>query len=129
VSEKCLAEKYPSKKHCQSVQRSTADTGHRKLLTIATSAIASVGFVAAAIPFISYWKPSAKAQAFGAPVSINFNKLEPGQMITASWQGKPVWVLRRTEQNIERLKMNIHREMLREPNSEVDHQVKLHSYV
>jgi ubiquinol-cytochrome c reductase iron-sulfur subunit len=48
-------------------------------------------------------QPSARAQAAGAPVEADVSKLEPGQMMTVEWRGKPVWIVRRTEQNLKDL--------------------------
>lgn len=80
------------------------DNSKRRFLTIAaTSAVASVGAVGAAVPFIASWNPSARAKAAGAPVEADFSKLQPGQMMRIEWRGKPVWVVRRTEQNLKDL--------------------------
>ena len=48
--------------------------------------------------------PSAKAKAAGAPVKANISKLEPGQQMTVAWRGKPVWILRRTEEILSNIK-------------------------
>jgi len=75
------------------------DNSKRRFLTIAaTSGVAAVGAGFAAVPFIASWMPSARAKAAGAPVEAEFSKLQPGQMLRVEWRGKPVWVLRRTEQ-------------------------------
>ncbi len=50
----------------------------------------------AAAPFLASWKPSARAKALGAPVSIDISKLEPGAMLKVEWRGKPVFLVRRT---------------------------------
>ena len=68
----------------------------RRFLVVATSAVAAVGVVAAAVPFIGSWNPSAKAKAAGAPVRADISKLEPGQMVVIEWRGKPVYVVHRT---------------------------------
>jgi ubiquinol-cytochrome c reductase iron-sulfur subunit len=41
--------------------------------------------------------PSARARAAGAPVEVDISKLEPGQMLTVEWRGKPVWIVNRTK--------------------------------
>ncbi len=58
------------------------DQDRRKFLTIATSATAAVGAIFAASPFVASWRPSERAKALGAPVSVDLSKLEPGQMVT-----------------------------------------------
>lgn len=75
----------------------------RRFLIGATSVVGGVGVVGAAVPFVASWNPSAKAKAAGAPVSVNISKIEPGQQITVEWRGKPVWVVRRTEDMLERI--------------------------
>ena len=80
------------------------DNSKRRFLTIAaTSAVAAVGAVGAAVPFIASMNPSARAKAAGAPVEADFSKLQPGQKMTVEWRGKPVWIIHRTEQNIKDL--------------------------
>ena len=55
------------------------NVGRRYFIIGATGGVASVGVVAAAIPFLQYWQPSAKAKALGAPVKIDISKLRPGE--------------------------------------------------
>jgi len=73
------------------------DSGRRHFLTVATAVTGAVGVGFAATPFLASWKPSARAQALGAPVEVDVSKLEPGAMTRVKWRGKAVWVLRRTE--------------------------------
>lgn len=75
----------------------------RKFLTAATSAVGAAGAVGILTPFVGSWNPSAKAKAAGAPVKFDISKLEPGQMVTVEWRGKPVYVVRRTPEQLERL--------------------------
>ena len=77
------------------------DKSKRRFLTIAaTSAVGVVGAAGAAVPFIASMNPSARAKAAGAPVEADFSKLQPGQMMRVEWRGKPVWIVKRTEQNL-----------------------------
>lgn len=78
--------------------------GRRRFLTAATSAVGAVGAIGAAVPFVGSWNPSAKAKAAGAPVKVNLAKIEPGQMVTEEWRGKPVYIIRRTPEALEGLK-------------------------
>lgn len=88
----------------------------RKFLTAATSAVGAAGVVAVAVPFVGSWNPSAKAKAAGAPVKFDFSKLEPGQMAVVEWRGKPVYVLNRTDTQLEALPgLN---SQLKDPDSE-----------
>src|SRR5690606_15263211 len=79
--------------------------GRRRVLTAMTSVVGAAGVVGAAVPFVGSWNPSAKAKAAGAPVEINVSKLEPGQMITVEWRGKPVYIVRRTAEALAGLKV------------------------
>ncbi len=94
--------------------------GRRRFLIGATSVVGGVGVVGAAVPFVASWNPSAKAEAAGAPVTVNISKIEPGQQITVEWRGKPVWIIRRTEEmlaNIEKLN-----DAVKDPMSEAPQQ-------
>lgn len=82
----------------------TVDLGKRRFLTAATSAVGAVGAAFVAVPFVKSMNPSARAQAAGAPVEADISKLEPGQMLTVEWRGKPVWIVRRTEETLNNLK-------------------------
>jgi ubiquinol-cytochrome c reductase iron-sulfur subunit len=88
----------------------------RKFLTAATSAVGVAGAVGIAVPFVGSWNPSASAKAAGAPVKADIGKVEPGQMIVVEWRGKPVYVVHRTEEQLEGLpKLN---DQLKDPDSE-----------
>jgi ubiquinol-cytochrome c reductase iron-sulfur subunit len=91
------------------------DTGRRRFLTAATAVVGGAGAVAVAVPFIKSWNPSAKAKAAGAPVEVNISKVEPGQLIRVEWRGKPVWIVRRTEEILN--KLSSVDDQLRDPNS------------
>ncbi len=96
------------------------DTSRRRFLTAATTVVGAVGAVGAAVPFVASMWPSARAQAAGAPVEADISKLEPGAMMTVEWRGKPVWIVHRTQQNIDDLPKND--PFLRDPKSEVESQ-------
>ncbi len=92
------------------------NTGRRRFLTAATTVVGTAGAVGVAIPFVGSWNPSARAKAAGAPVKAPIGSIEPGAMITVEWRGKPVYIVRRTEEALANLeKMN---DELRDPNSE-----------
>ncbi len=92
------------------------DRNRRHFLLIATTVTGVAGMGLAAIPFLSSLKPSARAQALGAPVEVPLGSLAPGEMIRVLWRGRLVFVLRRTEEMLARLSNNI--DQLRDPNSE-----------
>lgn len=79
------------------------NSGRRKFLTAATSVVGVAGAVGIAVPFVGSWNPSAKAKAAGAPVKADVSQLEPGQMVVVEWRGKPVYVVNRTDAQLEEL--------------------------
>lgn len=95
---------------------SDVDTSRRRFLVGATTVVGAAGTAAIAVPFLSSWSPSARALAAGAPVEMNISKLEDGQLIRDIWRGKPVWVVKRTEEMLENLKGD--EDKLKDPNSD-----------
>ncbi len=87
----------------------------RHFLTVATITTGVVGAGLAAYPFLASLKPSARAQALGAPVEVAIGSLQPGEMVRVLWRGKLVFVLRRTETMLERLGEGL--DQLRDPDS------------
>jgi ubiquinol-cytochrome c reductase iron-sulfur subunit len=79
------------------------DAGRRQLL-LATSAAGGVAVAAVAVPFVGSLTPSERAKAAGAPVEVDISKLQPGQMMTVEWRGKPVWIINRTKEMLDSLK-------------------------
>ncbi|MBS64643.1 ubiquinol-cytochrome c reductase iron-sulfur subunit [Salinisphaera sp.] len=79
------------------------DVGKRRFLTTATAAVGGVGAAFVATPFVKSWLPSARARAAGAPVEVNIAALEEGALVSVTWRGKPVWVVRRTPEMLETL--------------------------
>ena len=71
---------------------------------IITSACAgAVGGVATAVPFVSTFQPSEKAKAAGAAVEVDISALKDGEKLTVEWRGKPVWIIKRTPDQIKEL--------------------------
>jgi len=76
----------------------------RHFLTVATAVTGAVGLVGTAVPFVASFKPSARAQALGAPVEVDVSKIEPGGMTRVEWRGRPIFVVHRTDRMLEQLK-------------------------
>ena len=72
------------------------DQGKRRFLLTATTVASGVAAGAAGVPFVASMLPSERAKAAGAPVEVDIGDLQPGQKKIVEWQGKPVWVVRRT---------------------------------
>ncbi len=95
---------------------SQIDLEKRKFLTQTATVVGAAGAAMAAVPFLSYFKPSAVTLEAAAPIEVDIAKLEPGQLIRVEWRGKPIWALKRTEEMLETLpKLE---PLLRDPLSE-----------
>ena len=72
------------------------------------------------MPFVASLAPSARAKAAGAPVELDIANLAPGQLRIATWRGKPVWILRRSDEML----ADIRRDdaLVSDPRSEVPQQ-------
>ena len=98
------------------------DGGRRRFLIAATSGVGAVGAAAVVWPFLASLRPSAKAQALGAPVAADISKLEEGQQVTFVWRGQNIWVLKRSKDMIGSLGQLT--DVLSDPNSDQDQQPK-----
>lgn len=71
---------------------------------IITSACAgAVGGAVTAVPFVSSFQPSEKAKAAGAAVEVDISSLKEGEKLTVEWRGKPVWIIKRTPEQLKEL--------------------------
>ena len=75
------------------------DQGRRTWIAI-TCGAGAVGGVATAVPFVSTFAPSERAKAAGAPVQVDISAIKPGEKLTVEWRGKPVWIMRRTPEQL-----------------------------
>ena len=88
----------------------------RHFLTVATLVTGGAGAIATAVPFVSSFKPSARAQALGAPVEVDVSKLESGALLKVEWRGRPIYILNRTEEMLGTLGKDV--ALLKDPASE-----------
>jgi len=93
---------------------SVADPARRNWVLV-TCGVGAVGGVATAVPFVASFSPSERAKAAGAPVEADLSGLKPGEKMVVEWRGKPVWILRRTPEQLESLKKTD--SMVADPNS------------
>ena len=70
----------------------------RRFLAGATSLWGGAGAVAATVPFVGSWNPSARARAAGAPVRIDISRLQEGELLRPipAWRGRPIFIVRRS---------------------------------
>ena len=94
----------------------------RRNLVVAGSLVGGVAGVATAVPFVASMWPSERARAAGAPVEVDISRIGPGELAIFEWRGKPVWVIRRTKEMIDSLKVQQAR--LTDPNSKSSEQPK-----
>jgi ubiquinol-cytochrome c reductase iron-sulfur subunit len=87
----------------------------RHFLTVATAVTGGAGVIATAVPFVSSFKPSARAQALGAPIEVDVSKLEVGALLKVEWRGHPIYILHRSDQMIASLGKDA--SLLRDPMS------------
>lgn len=78
-------------------EHADSDLERRHFLMAATTVAGGVGIVAAAIPFVASFNPSARARALGAPVEVDISQVEPGAMIKVEWRGRAVMIVNRTD--------------------------------
>ncbi len=91
------------------------DPARRTWLTI-TCGAGAIGGVATAVPFVASFTPSERAKAAGAPVEVDIAGLKPGEKAVVEWRGKPVWIMRRTPEQLESLKKS--EPLVADPKSE-----------
>lgn len=82
---------------------------------IASGCAGAAGGLAVAVPFVSTFQPSERARAAGASVEVDISALNPGEKLTVEWRGKPVWIVKRTKEQLEALPSND--AMLADPQS------------
>jgi ubiquinol-cytochrome c reductase iron-sulfur subunit len=93
------------------------DGGRRHFLLVATTVTGIAGAALTAVPFLASWKPSARAQALGAPVEADISKIEPGAILKVTWRGQAIFVIRRTPEMIAALATAEVKNSLRDPES------------
>jgi ubiquinol-cytochrome c reductase iron-sulfur subunit len=91
------------------------DGGRRHFLVVATTVTGLAGAAMTAVPFLASWKPSARAQALGAPIEVDIGKVELGQMVKVEWRGQAIYIVRRTPEMLKNAEN--HDARLRDPES------------
>jgi ubiquinol-cytochrome c reductase iron-sulfur subunit len=94
--------------------------GRRKFLITLAAAFSSIATFFSLFPFISALRPTKEKTLLAGPMEVDISQLEPGQMLTVLWQGKPIWILRRTAEMVYSLKTD--NSLLRDPDSKVPQQ-------
>jgi ubiquinol-cytochrome c reductase iron-sulfur subunit len=72
----------------------------RDFLYIATATVGAVGAAAVAWPLINQMNPDASVLALST-TDVDLAPIAEGQIVTVKWRGKPVFIFRRTKNEIE----------------------------
>jgi ubiquinol-cytochrome c reductase iron-sulfur subunit len=101
------------------VQKETkTEPTRRDFLYLTAAAFGAVGVGSVAWPFIHSLNPAADTLAL-ATTEVNIGAVEAGQAITITWRGKPVFIRRRTPQEIEEA-AEVKVDDLRDPQADKD---------
>ncbi|ADE10372.1 ubiquinol-cytochrome c reductase, iron-sulfur subunit [Sideroxydans lithotrophicus ES-1] len=71
----------------------------RDFLVKLTSVVGGAGVAAACVPFVASMNPSSDVLAKGV-TEVDLTGIPPGGLRTVAWQGKPVFILRRTPDEV-----------------------------
>ncbi|MDH5544267.1 MAG: ubiquinol-cytochrome c reductase iron-sulfur subunit [Gammaproteobacteria bacterium] len=85
------------------VHEGPEDEGRRDFIESITGVVAVGGMAAATWPFIQSMNPSRDVLS-KATTEVDIKDIQPGESKTVSWQGKPVFIMRRTVEEIEQMK-------------------------
>ena len=99
---------------------SAVDLEKREFLIKATACTGAIGAAAVAVPFVGSMLPSERAKAAGAPVEVDISKLQANSIMTVEWRGKPVWIIKRTDEQTAQLAK--HDDKLSDPMGDVTSQ-------
>ena len=90
----------------------------REFIFTATYAVGAVGVGAAIWPLIDQMNPDASVKAL-ASTEVDISNVEKGQSITVLWRGKPVFIRRRTEEEIAKAR-DVNVDELKHPERDED---------
>jgi ubiquinol-cytochrome c reductase iron-sulfur subunit len=102
----------------------TPEPSRRDFLTIATIATGAVGVGALAWPFIDQMEPDASALALSS-IEVDVSQIQPGQIVTVKWRGKPVFIRNRTPEEM-KAAQDVNVATLRDPQTDAQRTKKGH---
>jgi ubiquinol-cytochrome c reductase iron-sulfur subunit len=74
--------------------------GRREFLVMTSCAVGAVGAASVAWPMVSSMSPAADILAM-ASTEVDLSQVKEGESVTVMWRGKPVFIRRRTQKEIE----------------------------
>jgi ubiquinol-cytochrome c reductase iron-sulfur subunit len=98
-------------------EHATEGETRRDFLLLVAGALGGVGVATALFPLIDSLNPSADVIAAGAPIEFDLAQLQPGEQKIVAWRSRPVFVVRRTPAELERLQQSSDIGLLSDPNS------------
>ena len=90
----------------------------RDFIFTATYAVGAVGVAATVWPLVDQMNPDASVKAL-ASTEVDVSSVEPGKTITVLWRGKPVFIKRRTQNEIDEAR-SVSMEDLPDPEKDED---------
>jgi len=90
----------------------------REFLFTASYVAGAVGVAAAVWPLVDQMNPDASVKAL-ASTEVDISSVKPGNTITVLWRGKPVFIRRRTQEEISEAK-SVKMEDLKHPEKDED---------
>tara|TARA_B100000927_G_C16255948_1_gene385434 strand:- start:107 stop:616 length:510 start_codon:yes stop_codon:yes gene_type:complete len=90
----------------------------RDFIFTATYAVGAVGAAAVVWPLVDQMNPDASVKAL-ASTEVDVSSVEPGKTITVLWRGKPVFIKRRTQEEINEAR-SVKMEDLPDPQKDED---------
>ena len=82
----------------------SADVTRRDFLYVATATVGGIGAAATLLPLIDQMNPSADVLAL-ASIDIDLRPIQPGQSVTFTWRSHPLFIRRRTPEEIAEARM------------------------
>ena len=90
----------------------------RDFIFTATATAGAVGVGAAVWPLVDQMNPDASVKAL-ASTEVDISSIQPGQSITVLWRGKPVFIKRRTQEEIDKAQ-SVNLKDLKHPEKDED---------
>jgi ubiquinol-cytochrome c reductase iron-sulfur subunit len=94
-----------------------ADERRRDFLVLVAGAIGGVAAASALWPLVDSLNPSADTVAAGAPIDFDLSQLQPAEQKAIAWRSRPVFVVRRTADELQMLQEQRDVGLLSDPNS------------
>jgi len=94
------------------------DSKKRDFLQLSTLSIGAVGTAAFIWPFLKSMSPAEDTLALGT-TEVDVSSIEEGQSVTVKWRGKPVFIRKRTKDEIDEAK-TVNLEDLKDPEEDIN---------